>query len=88
MSRQHVLMIAEPSATAFLFGDSDRRERARANVFGARSKRARATPITTTETEAPADARRVDRRGHEARQVAGAINNRVHRGGATSQKEI
>jgi hypothetical protein len=62
MSRQHVLMIGEPSANAFLFGDNERRRTARAKVFRGRSKRAGAASITTTEPEAPADTRWVDRR--------------------------
>ena len=61
MSRQHVMMIAEASATAFLFADDDRRESARVKGLRRKSKRAGATSITT-ETEAPATARWVDRR--------------------------
>jgi len=48
MSRQHVMMIADPSATAFLFADDNRREDAGAVVQRRRSKRAGATSITTT----------------------------------------
>ena len=62
MSRQHVLMIAETSVAAFLYGDSNRREAARPRVLRARSERMRATPITTTETKAPADTVWVGRR--------------------------
>ena len=57
MSRQHVMMIADPSATAFLFADDNRREDAGAVVQRRRSKRAGATSITTTDTKAPAVAR-------------------------------
>ena len=61
MSRQHVLMIAEPSFTAFLVGE-DRRKAGRVKAFRGKSGRAGATSITTTETEAPAGTRWVDRR--------------------------
>jgi len=57
MSRQHVMMIAEPSATAFLFADDDRREAAEAKAPRRRSKRTGATSITTTQSEVPAVAR-------------------------------
>ena len=62
MSRQHVLTIAESSATAFLFGDNERRGSSRVKVFRGRSKRAGATTITTTEPEAPANTHWVERR--------------------------
>jgi hypothetical protein len=55
------MTIAEPSADAFLFADDDRREVARVRVLRGKSKRARATSITS-ETKAPADAHWVDRR--------------------------
>jgi hypothetical protein len=58
MSRQHVMMIAEPSATAFLLADDDRREVAGAKAPRGRSLRAGATSITT-EAKVPAVARRV-----------------------------
>ena len=62
MSHQHMLIFAGRLADAFLFGDNDRQEGANAELR-ARSKRAGAASITTTETEAPADSRRwVDRR--------------------------
>jgi hypothetical protein len=55
-------MIAEPSVTAFLFGDNDRRGVARVKVLRGRSKRAGPTTITTTEPEVPANPRWADRR--------------------------
>lgn len=62
MSRQHVLTIAEPAATAFLFGDNERRGASRVKVFRGRSQRAGTTRITTTEPEAPASICWTDRR--------------------------
>ena len=62
MSRQHVMMIAEPSATAFLFGELDPQEAARGKGLRVRSNRAGAASITTTDPKAPADTRWVDRR--------------------------
>jgi hypothetical protein len=62
MSHQHMLIFAERLADAFLFGDNDRHEAAKARDLCVRSKRAGATSITTTEPEAPADTRWVDRR--------------------------
>ena len=62
MSRQHVLMIAEPLAIAFLVGDNERRGLARTRAFRGRSNRAGTAPITTTEPEAPANALWVERR--------------------------
>jgi hypothetical protein len=61
MSRQHVMMIAEPSATAFLFADEDRPEVSRVKGLRGQSRRAGATSITT-ETKVPATARWVERR--------------------------
>jgi len=57
MARQHVMMIAEPSATAFLFGDSDRRWAAGAKILRVRSKHSGAASITITRAKEPADAR-------------------------------
>jgi hypothetical protein len=62
MSRQHVMMIAESSAIAFLQGEISRPESARAQVSRVRSNRAAATSIKTTDPKAPAGTRWVDRR--------------------------
>ena len=85
MSRQHVMMIAEPSATAFLFGDSDRRWATGAKILRAKQKRGGATSITSTGPKEPADACWADRRAMKRASKTGAINNRAHRGGITSQ---
>ena len=62
MSRQHVMRIAEASATAFLFGDDDRRWVAGAKVLRVRPKRGGGASITSTRPEQPADARWAHRR--------------------------
>ena len=62
MSRQHVMTIAEASATAFLFGDEDRRWAAGAKILRVRQKRGGGASITSTRPKAPADARWADRR--------------------------
>ena len=62
MSRQHVMMIAEPSATAFLSGDSGRRGRMEAKILRVMRKRADAASITTTGPKEPASACWADRR--------------------------
>jgi hypothetical protein len=62
MSRQHVMMIAEASATAFLFGENDRRRAAAARVLRVRPSRGHATSITSSETKEPVDARWAKRR--------------------------
>ena len=62
MSRQHVMMIAESSAAAFLSGDSDRRRSARAKVLRVRSKRSEAASITSTGPKEPTAACWADRR--------------------------
>jgi len=48
MSRQHVVMIAETSATAFLQSETQRPETARGKFSRVRSKRAGAASTTTT----------------------------------------
>ena len=60
MSRQHVMMIADASATAFLFGD--RRWVAGAKIVRVRPKRGGAASITRTGSKEPATARWADRR--------------------------
>jgi len=62
MSRQHVMMIAEPSATAFLSGDSRRRRGTDAKVLRVIPKRADAASITSTGPKEPANACWADRR--------------------------
>ena len=62
MSRQHVMMIAQSSATAFLFGDDDRHRATRARVSRVRSKRGGAASLTSTGPKEPAAACWADRR--------------------------
>jgi hypothetical protein len=62
MSRQHVVMIAQASANAFLFGDDDRRWEAGAKILRVRSKRGGGASITSTRPKEPADACWAERR--------------------------
>ena len=62
MSRQHVMMIAEPSATDFLSDDSGRRGGTEAKISRVIRKRADAASITSTRPEEPASAYWADRR--------------------------
>jgi hypothetical protein len=64
MSRHHVLMIAQPAGTAFLFDDVGRQERRRARASRAMSEHGVAMPRERRllSAKAPATARWVERR--------------------------
>lgn len=62
MSRYHVMMIAQASANAFLYGDDDRRSVAGARMLRMKSRRGGGASITSNRPKEPADAFWADRR--------------------------